>query len=113
MPVTRHASPSWSIEDLEYDTMTGDCLPLETVQDFLDLLATESDLALDLAALDSLDNLETAAAVSAIKNRLLQSRRLILTRAPQSLAHNLYRLGLLEHPLLELRETRKDEAHAG
>lgn len=67
--------------------------------------------ALDLAEFDIEDGVAATHAVNAV--RLLCSRVSVLriVAAPQVLAHNLYRTGMLEAGGIELTLTREDEAY--
>lgn len=66
---------------------------------------------LELAEFDIEDGVAATHAVNAV--RLLQSRVQLLRieAAPQVLAHNLYRTGLLQDGGLELKDMREDEAY--
>lgn len=66
---------------------------------------------LDLAEFDIEDGVAATHAVNAV--RLLCSRvpMLQIVAAPQVLAHNLYRTGLLAEGVIELKEMREDEAY--
>jgi hypothetical protein len=92
----------------------GRRLPADS-DEFLAILVAlgEASGEIDLIELDLGDAERTSALVQAVKGRLDEGHPLRLVHAPQLLAHNLYRIGYLNHPLLGLRETLKDEADAG
>lgn len=75
--------------------------------------AMESRLVIDMAELDLERGADAVLLVDRIKHFLELGGQLEIHRAPQLLAHNLYRVGLLTHIYLTLIQTRMDEAHAG
>ena len=72
----------------------------------------DSDMTLDLHALDIVDSASLAVLVCILREMRAHTRHLILEGAPQVLGHNLYRANLLsgEHAI-ELRDMREDEAY--
>lgn len=92
-------------------------LATDNVADFeVDLLRlVESgmpEVVIDLAGLDMEDGLAVVVAVNVLRELRERVDRLVLAHAPQILAHNLYRVGLLEgdHPIV-LVDMREDEAY--
>lgn len=77
------------------------------------LLALTADgrdeLTIDLGGLDIEDGTGIAVAVNALRQLCAQTAKLILVGAPQMLAHNLYRIGLLDRGQIELIDMRQDE----
>lgn len=74
--------------------------------------AQSESLRLDLADLHIDDGLAVVFAVNALRKLRTRSRRLILVHAPQILAHNLYRVGMLEgEGAIELVDMREDEPY--
>ena len=66
----------------------------------------------ELAGLDIGDGLGIAAAVSLVKHLRGEGRAVFLVAAPQMLAHNLYKNGLLAGPgAVQLHNTRQDEPY--
>ena len=67
---------------------------------------------LDLEAADIVAGATMAGLTAFIRRRLLvEGRPVVIRGAPQLLAHNLYRVGCLNHPQLTLIETRSEEAY--
>ncbi|MCE7908405.1 MAG: hypothetical protein DYH02_08580 [Candidatus Omnitrophica bacterium COP1] len=85
----------------------------EIIEKLVSSTGSGTGLFLDLAELDFEEGAAVALLVDQIKQYLKRDGRLDLFQAPQVLAHNLYRVGLLTHPRLTLTQTRMDEAHAG
>ena len=73
--------------------------------------ALDADLtSLDLEELELLDGVAVARMVDFIRLLLSGSRRVEVLKSPQSLAHTLYRVGMLEGDArLELIEPREEE----
>ena len=72
----------------------------------------DRELSIEMHEFDVLDGVATTAAVDAVRALLARCTRLVLIGAPQVLAHNLYRVGMLEQGSdLQLRDTREDEAY--
>lgn len=84
-----------------------------TVGEICSLVNEHGDLHIDLAEFDLETGTDAVQVVDALKRHLEEGHRLVLQNSPQNLAHNLYRIGLLDHPLLTLEDTRSDEAYAG
>ena len=73
--------------------------------------ALDADLAsLDLEELELLDGAAVARMVDLIRHLLSASSRVEVSKSPQSLAHTLYRVGMLEgDSRLELIAPRQEE----
>lgn len=67
---------------------------------------------MDLSEVNTEDGPETSVLLTAIKAALEKEHRLVLRHPSQMIAHNLYRTGLLDHPLLVLEEIRMEEGSA-
>jgi anti-anti-sigma regulatory factor len=67
-------------------------------------------LLLDLSELDIEDPAGAVSAVNAIRRLAARGGAVVVRGAPQLLAHNLYRCGLLGGPIA-LVDTRQDEAY--
>jgi hypothetical protein len=75
-------------------------------------LETQSAIGeLDLAELDISDGVAATYAVNAVRLMLSRVPLLEIIHAPQVLAHNLYRTGLLEQGGIVLVAMREDEAY--
>jgi anti-anti-sigma regulatory factor len=69
-------------------------------------------LVLDMSGFDVDDGIGVATAINGLRDLLKRVDRLQLTGAPQILAHNLYRVGLLEsNSAIELIDMRQDEPY--
>lgn len=91
--------------DLEVDSCT--CLA-----NFWNLdLAGHPSIDVSLADVDAVDGKAVATLVSLVHGALREGSTVTLRQAPQVVAHNLYRLDLLEHPGLVLVDTRADEPY--
>ncbi len=108
-----HYSFSGGLEagfDTERLSLSGDLTGVNS-RDLLRWLQTLPAIpSIDLAELDIEDGVAATEAVNAV--RLLCSRvaRLHIIAAPQVLAHNLYRTGMLANGTIELVDMREDEA---
>lgn len=67
---------------------------------------------LDLAELDINDGVAATYAVNAVRLLLSRDTPLVIDSAPQVLAHNLYRTGMLEGDSVRLVDMREDEAYS-
>ena len=76
-------------------------------------LASPARIELDLSGAEAGDGVGVAELVGLVRDALAAGRRIVLHAAPQVVAHNLYRVGLLTHPGLSLRDTRQDEPYSG
>ncbi len=76
------------------------------------ILATKQDMDLDLAGLDIEEGISMVRVIHSIKQHLQSGFHLTLRQPPQMMAHNLYRIGLLNHPLLHLESVRMEESSA-
>lgn len=67
-------------------------------------------LVLDLGGLEILDGISMVAMVNLVRRLRAGRARLTLREAPQLLAHNLYRVGMLDGPgAVALVDTRREE----
>lgn len=81
-------------------------------RDLLQWLSTLSPIScVDLTDLDIEDGVAATRAVNAVRMLCAQVSVLCLKGAPQVLAHNLYRTGLLAEGGIELVDMRQDEAY--
>ena len=73
--------------------------------------ALDADLtSLDMEELELIDGAAVARMVDLVRHLLSDSRRVEVLKSPQSLAHTLYRVGMLEGDArLELIEPRQEE----
>jgi ABC-type transporter Mla MlaB component len=96
--------------------MSGDLDSRECacLQAFWDCHIGENHAAvdIDLAAVDTIDAESIAVLTTLIRSQLALGTEVTLHRAPQMLAHTLYKIGLLDHSGLTLIEPRSDEQHA-
>ena len=97
----------------EYFTLTGD-LDAQGAACVLEAMEGEvlsADFtSLDLEELELLDGAAVARMVGLVRLLLSGSRRVQVLKSPQSLAHTLYRVGMLEgDSRLELVEPRQEE----
>lgn len=76
-------------------------------------LAGHPRIELDLADAEAGDGVGVAELVGLVSDALRAGGTVVLRSAPQIVAHNLYRVGLLEHPGLILDATRQDEPYGG
>lgn len=89
-------------------------LNAEAFQRTLDLLNVEpsSEIVFAMFAFDVDDGIAVVTAINALRDLLKRVSRLKLTRAPQILCHNLYRVGMLETgKAIELIDMREDEPY--
>jgi hypothetical protein len=108
-----HCSFSGGLEagvGADYLALSGDLTRLNGQELLSWLQALPAITCFDLADLDIEDGVAATEAVNAV--RLLSSRvtRLRIIAAPQVLAHNLYRTGMLATGKIELVDMREDEA---
>lgn len=75
------------------------------------LLEQPAIACLDLADMEIEDGVAATYAVNAVRVMLSRVPRLCIESAPQVLAHNLYRTGLLSGGNIELIAMREDEAY--
>ena len=97
----------------EYFTLTGDldAQGAARVLEAMEGQAIEADLtSLDLEELELIDGAAVARMVDLVRHLLSGSNRVEVLKSPQSLAHTLYRVGMLEgEARLELVEPRQEE----
>ena len=97
----------------EYFTLTGDldAQGAARVLEAVEGQALNADLtSLDLEELELLDGAAVARMVDFIRHLLSGSNRVEVLKSPQSLAHTLYRVGMLEgDSRLELVDPRQEE----
>src|SRR5262249_43300605 len=79
---------------------------------FRDLpIASTGIIVLDMSAFEVTDGVGVAAAINAIRRLLERTEKITLIAAPQLLAHNLYRVGMLADGRTELVATREEEPY--
>ena len=66
-------------------------------------------LALDLDGLDLLDGVAVAEAINGLRAALALGAPVVLHRAPQMLAHTLYKIGMLTDGAISLEDPRVEE----
>ena len=67
---------------------------------------------LNMASLDITDGVSVATVLNAIRNLLERTEKVIIIAAPQMLAHNLYRVGMLAaDSRIELVDMREEEPY--
>jgi hypothetical protein len=91
---------------------TDGTIPVESVMEIETFLKEKRDLALELLNFDTDDGTQTVRVITSIKEHLESGYRVTLYHPPQSIAHNLYRIGILNHPLLLLKSIRMEEPSA-
>lgn len=91
--------------------LSGD-LSRDNSRDLLEWMEGLSPISrMDLSELDIEDGVAATHAVNAVRMLCAQVSVLYLKGAPQVLAHNLYRTGLLAEGGIELVDMRQDEAY--
>lgn len=71
----------------------------------------EEVLELEMGELDLEQGADMAQLVSQLKGLLQRGQRLRLLEPPQLVVHNLYRVNVWPHPLLEVVDMRQEEAY--
>ena len=87
-------------------------IPVTQIVEMEVMLGTKRDMDLDLVDLEIEEGLSMVRTLHSIRQHLQSGFHLTLRRPPQMIAHNLYRIGLLNHPLLHLESVRMEEPSA-
>jgi hypothetical protein len=92
--------------------LTDGAIPVESAMEIETIFREKRDLALELLNFDAEDGIQTVRVITSIKGHLEAGYRVTLFHPPQLIAHNLYRIGILNHPLLLINLTRMEEPSA-
>jgi len=93
------------------DLESSDCNCLQAFWDCHvgdDLLAVD----IDMTGVEDIDSQSVAVLTNLIRAHVTAGTEVTIHRAPQMLAHTLYKIGLLDHSALTLIDPRSDEQHA-
>ena len=74
-------------------------------------VASHDATVLDMSALDITDGVGVTTMINAIRHLLERTNKVIIIAAPQMLAHNLYRVGMLADSRIELVDIREEEPY--
>jgi len=110
--IHRHRSASYISVGGNIDAENAEAFAIALKHDVRVLANGDERIQLDLNELELDDGSAVAEAVNAIRD-LLKLAPVLVSHAPQMLAHTLYKVGMLEGGRLTLHEPRADEAPYG
>jgi len=75
-------------------------------------VASNGTTVLNMSAFDVMDGVGVTTVINAIRSLLERTQKIMIIAAPQMLAHNLYRVGMLAaNSRIELVDMREDEPY--